>query len=77
MKIISICDDQDICIGLQLAGIEGNVAHIPEEFSLAFNNALIDRQVAIVVITKELAQKYNKQLNDVRLNRSIPLIVEL
>ena len=77
MKIVSICDDKDICTGLRLAGIEGDVVHTPDEFAQVFKNALTDRQVAIVVVAKGLAQRYTKQLDEVRLSRSLPLIVEL
>jgi len=77
MKIVSICDDKDICTGLRLAGIEGDVVHTSDEFVRAFENALTDRQVAIVIITKVLAQRYTSQLDEIRFSRTIPLIVEL
>jgi len=77
MKIISICDHRDICTGLQLAGIDGDVVHTSEAFSLAFKNALADRQVGILVITKNLAHRYAKQVNEAQLNKTIPLVVEL
>jgi len=77
MKIVSICDDKDICTGLRLTGIEGDVVHTSDEFAQAFKNALTDRQVAIVIITKALAQRYTSQLDEIRFSRTIPLIVEL
>jgi len=77
MKIVSICDDRDVCTGLRLAGIEGDVVYTSDEFALAFKNAFNNRQVGIVIIAKGLAQRYTKQLDAVRLSRSMPLIVEL
>ena len=73
MKIISICDNSDICTGLQLTGIAGVVVDSPEEFRKAFKKAIEDRQVAIIVV----AQRYAKQANKARLARATPLIVEL
>ena len=77
MKIISICGNTDIYTGLRLAGIEGVVVHTSDEFARVFKDTLNDRQVAIIIITKGLAQKYTKRLDEIRLSRSIPLIVEL
>jgi len=80
MKIVSICDEKDICTGLQLAGIEavlGGIVHTPEEFYQAFNNAVRDRQAGIVVITKKLMERYASQINEVRLSKTTPLIVEI
>ena len=73
MKIIAICDKKDISIGLRLVGIEGVMVNTPAEFDCALKNAIDDRQAAIVVIAK----KYAARANEIRLNKTIPLIVEI
>ena len=77
MKIVSICDDKDICAGLRLAGIDGDIVYTAEEFCQIFKSAIADRQVAIVVVTKGVAQRHAGQLNEVRLGSALPLIVEI
>ncbi|MCL2420700.1 MAG: V-type ATP synthase subunit F [Defluviitaleaceae bacterium] len=77
MKIISICDDDDLCTGLQLTGIEGSVVHTLEAFSQVFEDTLANQQISILVITKKLANLHRRQIDEVRLNKALPLIVEL
>ena len=59
MKIVSICDDEDISTGLRLAGIEGAVVQTPEDFLLAFAEAASDEEVGLVVVSKSFAQHIN------------------
>jgi len=69
MKIVSVCDNKDLATGLRLVGVEKLAA---EELV----NALVDPNVAIVIISREFAKLYNKQVEEARL-KPIPLIVEL
>jgi len=75
MRIVSICDSKDVCTGLRLVGIEGSVTKTSEEFLLAFENAV--SYAGIVVVSKELAKQHAAQMDEVRINRTTPLIVEL
>ena len=71
--MVAICDNKDTCIGLRLAGIEGSVVHSGQEFSQALDKAMNDRQVAIVVIAK----RYASQAETARINKAMPLILEI
>ena len=77
MKIISICDDKDICTGLRLVGIEGSVVQTFDEFTRALNNAFSDHKAGIVVVSKSLSNQYAGQIDKLRLSKSIPLIIEI
>lgn len=67
MKIVSICDDNDIKVGLRLAGIEGIHVNTPEQFVRVFENVASDRHVAIVVVP----EKYRHLIADTK----TPLVV--
>ena len=77
MKIVSICDDEDICTGLQLAGIGGCVVHNPKEFSQIFEEIITDDQIGILVITKKLFNLHSSWIDEIRLGKPLPLIVQL
>ena len=73
MKILSICDNKEMSVGLRLVGIEGVVANTAQEFDDALEIAMDDRQVAIVVVAK----KYAERAEEMRRLRTMPLIVEI
>ena len=72
MKILSICDSPEMYEGLRLAGIEGRVVNRPEEFALAFEQAISDNHGGILIVAKSFkASAHGAKAN------TIPLIVEL
>ena len=77
MKMLSICEDEDICTGLRLVGIEGTIAHDREEFVHAFKQAIADQETAIIIISKKLAHLHAEEIKEARLGKAVALIVEI
>ena len=67
MKIVSICDDKDISVGLRLAGIECVVVDSPEQFNCAFEEAVSNQHVAVLIVPRGYAHR----------NVNMPLVVEI
>ena len=77
MRICLISDNVDTEVGMRMAGIEGVVAHGREETLSALNAALEDDRVAIILLTEPLVELCRDEVNAAKLNRSVPLIVEI
>ena len=55
-----ISEDEEICTGLRFAGIDGIVVSGEEEFKAAFNEAVQNPEVGIVLVTEYLRLQYEK-----------------
>lgn len=77
MKIYLISDNIDTYTGMRLVGIEGCVVHEKQEFIDSLNKALSDKNIGIILINEKFAREYSNLINDVKLNRKVPLIVEI
>ena len=74
-KLIS--DNHDTALGMRLAGIDGVVAHGEAEVRDALNRYIEDETVGIVLITERLVGLCPELIDDLKLNRRRPLIVEI
>ena len=77
MKMYLISDNIDTCTGMRLAGIEGTVVEGKEELKAALDQVLSDREIAIVVLTEKFGREYPELIDDIRLSRSLPLLIEI
>ena len=77
MKIYVISDNIDTCIGLRLAGINGSIVHTKEELTVSLKKILADGETGILLIVEKLAKKFSEIINELKLNLSLPLIVEI
>ena len=77
MKFYVISDNVDTQMGMRLAGIEGTVVHEAEEVIAAIEAAASDSNTGVVLVTKKLVNVCSKYINDYKLNRRKPLIVEI
>lgn len=77
MKFYLISDNIDTQMGMRLAGIEGVVVHEKEEVTKALSNAMQMDDVAIILMTEKLVQQCPELVNELKLNRTRPLIVEI
>ncbi|MDE7156948.1 MAG: V-type ATP synthase subunit F [Lachnospiraceae bacterium] len=77
MNIYLISDNIDTQTGMRLAGIEGCVVHEKEELKEALNAALADKEIGIILITEKLSFEFPEIINDIKLNRKLPLLVEI
>ncbi|MEE0955436.1 MAG: V-type ATP synthase subunit F [Eubacterium sp.] len=77
MKMFVISDNVDTTTGLRLAGIDGVVVHEKEEVRKAFDTALSDKDIGIILLTEKLGKSFPDIIDEIRLHRQTPLIVEI
>ncbi|HBT64209.1 MAG TPA: ATP synthase subunit F [Ruminococcaceae bacterium] len=77
MRFYVISDNLDTKIGMRLAGIDGVVVHEKEEVTKALSDAMNMDDVAIVLITERLVNLCTDLVDELKLNRTRPLIVEI
>lgn len=77
MKIYVLSDNSDTRTGLRLVGIDGVVVHTQEEFKKALGKVIADREIGILLIVGKLAAQFPDVIKELRLNRQLPLVVEI
>lgn len=77
MKMYLISDNIDTWTGMQLAGVPGVVVHEKEELKQELHKVLADKEIGIVLLTEKFGRDFPDLINDVRLNHSHPLFVEI
>lgn len=77
MKMFLISDNVDTYTGMRLAGVEGVVVHEKEELQAELERVLKNQEIAIVLLTEKFGRDYPDVVNDVKLNRRVPLFVEI
>lgn len=77
MKLFLISDNVDTYTGMRLSGIEGVVVHEKQELKEALEKAFSDKEIGIVLLTEKFGREFPEIIDDVKLNRRLPLIVEI
>lgn len=77
MKFYLLSDNIDTKTGMRLAGIEGEVLHKEEEFRIALDKALADKNIAVLLITEKLVNLCPEYVTEKKIQNKTPLIVEL
>lgn len=77
MKMYLISDNVDTWTGMRLAGVEGAVVHEKNELKNELDKALADKEVGIILLTEKFGREFPEVINDVKLSRRLPLIVEI
>ena len=77
MKFFLISDNVDTRTGMRLAGIDGCIVHTRNEIKDAFKSALADTSIGIILITEKLSREFPDIVDDIKLNRKQPLLVEI
>ena len=77
MKMYLISDNIDTMTGMRLAGIEGVVVHEKEELKAALQNALADKEIGILLLTEKFGRDFPEIIDNVRLERRLPLLIEI
>ena len=72
-----ISDNVDTYTGMRLAGVDGVVVHQRDELKEALDNVLLRKEVGIILITEKFSREFPEVIDDVKLNRKLPLIVEI
>ena len=72
-----ISDNVDTYTGMRHAGVDGVVVHEREELYQALQDALQDKTVGIVLLTEKLGREFPDMIDQFRLERKMPLLVEI
>lgn len=77
MKMFLISDNIDTYTGMRLAGVNGVVIHSREHLKTHLDKVLLDKSIGVLLITEKLSNEFPEIINDIKLNRKLPLIVEI
>ena len=77
MKMFLISDNVDTYTGMRLAGVDGVVVHEREELRKALEDVLTDKNVGIVLLTEKFGREFPDIIDRIKLERRLPLIVEI
>lgn len=77
MKMYLISDNVDTLTGMRLAGVEGCIVHQKHELKSALENALSDKEIGIILLTEKFGREFPDIIDDVKLKRKLPLIIEI
>ena len=77
MKMYLISDNVDTYTGMRLAGVDGVVVHERDELRGALEEALKDSTIGILLLTEKFGQEFPDILDEFRLARQMPLLVEI
>jgi len=72
-----IIGDEDTVLGFGMVGVEGEIAGNGEEAKKAFNLALKDKDVGIIIITERIAETIRPIVDSYIFTQNFPLIVEI
>lgn len=77
MKMYLISDNVDTYTGMRLAGVDGVVVHERGELYEALQNVIKDKEVGIVLLTEKFGREFPEIIDDIKLERKMPLLVEI
>ena len=72
-----ISDNVDTYTGMRLAGVDGVVVHERGELYEALQNVIKDKEVGIVPLTEKFGREFPEIIDDIKLKRKMPLLVEI
>lgn len=72
-----ISDNVDTYTGMRLAGVDGVVVHERNEVKEALEKVLKDKTIGIVLLTEKFGREFPDILDQFRLERKMPLLVEI
>ena len=77
MRMFLISDNVDTLTGMRLAGIEGVVVHEKQEIKQALDEVLSQKDIGILLMTEKLGKEIPEIVDDIKLNRTFPLLLEI
>ena len=77
MQLYLISDNIDTYTGMRLAGLDGVVVHERNELKEALENVIANKEIGILMITEKLSGEFPDIINDIKLGRRLPLVVEV
>lgn len=77
MKVFLISDNTHTLTGMRLSGVEGVVVHKREEILKELEKVREEQDIGILLITELLVERVQSELNEMKLSRKLPIIVEI
>ena len=77
MKMFLISDNVDTLTGMRLAGVEGCIVQERAELRKALEDAIANKENGIILLTEKFGREFPDIIDDVRLNRRLPLLIEI
>lgn len=77
MRMYLISDNIDTYTGMRLAGVDGAVVHEKQELKNELEKAVADKTIGIILLTEKFGREFPEIIDDVKLNRKLPLIIEI
>ena len=77
MKMFLISDNVDTLTGMRLAGIPGVVVHMKDELMRAFDEALADKDIGIILLTEKFGRDFPDYVNSIKLATKMPIIIDV
>ena len=77
MRMFLLSDNVDTLMGMRMSGVEGVVLHEEPELRLKLAELLEDDSIAVILITELLVSLIRETVNELKLNRRQPLIIEI
>mgnify|MGYP000470706532 CR=1 FL=1 len=76
MKMFLISDNVDTLTGMRLAGVEGCIVHERAELRKALEDAIANKK-RYYSPDRKFGREFPDIIDDVRLNRRLPLLIEI
>ena len=77
MKMYLISDNRDTYTGMRLAGVEGVIVHERQELKETLERVFANQEIGIVLLTEKFGREFPDLIDEVKLNRRLPLLVEI
>lgn len=77
MKMYLISDNVDTYTGMRLAGVDGVIVHEKNELREALEVAMSDESIAIVLLTEKFGREFPELIDEIKLKRKLPLLIEI
>ena len=62
---------------MRLSGIDGVVVHEKQEIKQALDEVLSQKDIGIILMTEKLGKEIPEIVDDIKLNRTFPLLLEI
>ena len=72
-----ISDNVDTLTGMRLAGVAGVVVHERPELREALETAMNDSSIGIVLLTEKYGHEFPDLIDEIKLARKMPLLIEI
>ncbi|HEB30145.1 MAG TPA: Vacuolar H+transporting two-sector ATPase F subunit [Spirochaetes bacterium] len=72
-----IIGDEDAVLGFGMVGVQGQAAATPDDAKEAFDRAISDKDVGIIIITERIAGLIRSAIDRFLFKEAFPLIVEI